>query len=140
MSETVTAGAVMTDDEFLAGFEAGALENFGHRDHVRMAWLMLRRHGPGAAAAIRDGIRHFAQVKGATGLYHETLTLFWIEACRLAGAERAASFDAFVDCAPHLLDKDLWAQHWTRERLFSDAARAAWVEPDLAPVAPAPGA
>lgn len=134
MSETMAAP--MTDEEFLAGFEAGTLENFGHRDHVRMAWLMLRRHGPGAVAAIRDGIRHFAQAKGATGLYHETLTRFWIEACRAAGPQAGESFDAFVARAPHLLDKDLWARHWTRERLFADDARAAWVDPDLAPLAP----
>jgi hypothetical protein len=124
----------MTDGEFLAGFEAGTLEKFGHRDHVRMAWLMLRRHGTGAADAIRDGIRHFAQVKGATGLYHETLTLYWIEACRAAGPDLDATFDAFAARAPHLLDKDLWARHWTRERLFSDEARARWLPPDLEPL------
>jgi hypothetical protein len=103
-----------------------------------MAWLMLRR-GPGATGTIRDGIRRFARQKGATALYHETLTTFWIEACRAAGPERDGSFEAFVARAPHLLDKDLWARHWTRERLFSDAARGAWVDPDLAPLGP-PGA
>lgn len=124
----------LSDEEFLEQFEAGTLPAFSHRDHVRMAWLMLRRHGAGAADAIRDGIRHFAQVKGATGLYHETLTQFWIEACRAAGPQAGESFDAFVARAPHLLDKDLWARHWTRERLFADDARATWVDPDLAPL------
>lgn len=34
------------------------------------------------------------------------------------------SFDPFVARAPHLLDKDLWARHWTRERLFGAFSRA----------------
>ena len=32
---------------------------------------------------------------------------------------------------PALADKDLPLQYYSRERLFSDEARAAWVEPDL---------
>jgi hypothetical protein len=35
------------DDVFLDAFERGALgtHGFGHRDHVRMAWLYIRRYG-----------------------------------------------------------------------------------------------
>ncbi|MCM2258796.1 MAG: hypothetical protein NDJ94_24440, partial [Vicinamibacteria bacterium] len=117
-----------------AGFEDGSLEAFRHRDHVRMAWLMLRAHGARAPEAIRDGIRHFAAIKGATGLYHETLTRFWVEACAAVKPVDDEAFDQFVARAPHLLDKDLWAKHWSRERLFSDEARERWVEPDLEPL------
>src|SRR5690349_22717002 len=37
----------MSDDEFLRGFLACTLDpaKFGHRQHLRAAWLMLRRYG-----------------------------------------------------------------------------------------------
>jgi hypothetical protein len=38
---------------------------------------------------------------------------------------------------PALADKDLPLQYYSRERLFSEAARASWLEPDLRPLPPA---
>jgi hypothetical protein len=35
---------------------------------------------------------------------------------------------------PALADKELPLQYYSRERLFSDEARAAWVEPDRQPL------
>jgi hypothetical protein len=37
----------MEDDAFLDAFERGALREhgFGHRDHLRLAWLYVRRYG-----------------------------------------------------------------------------------------------
>lgn len=54
----------MTDAEFLAAFESGALAPFHHRDHPRMAWLYLQRDGAAAEASVLAGLRHFADVKG----------------------------------------------------------------------------
>jgi hypothetical protein len=35
------------DEEFLAAFEAGRIDNqsFHHRDHLRLAWVQIRRLG-----------------------------------------------------------------------------------------------
>ena len=42
---------VLPDDEFLRAFFGLTLANseFHHRDHLRLAWLAVRRHGPDAA-------------------------------------------------------------------------------------------
>ena len=40
-----------------------------------MAWLFVRKHGmPEALAEFTTAIKRFADAKGATGLYHETIT------------------------------------------------------------------
>ena len=44
---------------------------------------------------------------------------------------RDDDFDAFLAAHPRLLERDLLRAHYSRERLFSEAARAAFVEPDL---------
>lgn len=82
MSETTAAPR--GDEDFLKEFEAG---HAARGQPPRPA-----AHGVADAAPPRrgrgrrnpHGIRHFAQVERATDLYHETLTLFWIEACRAA--------------------------------------------------------
>jgi hypothetical protein len=49
----------------------------------------------------------------------------------------ARSADAFIEANPALLDTRIMLTHYSRERLFSDAARREFVEPDLAPIPPA---
>jgi hypothetical protein len=39
-----------------------------------------------------------------------------------------------LEAHPMLLHKDLPLQHWSRATLYGDAAREAWIEPDLAPL------
>jgi hypothetical protein len=127
-----------SDEEFLDTFErAGfAPADYGHREHVRTAWLYLQRLDPqAAAAAVGRGIRRLSAAHGAPQRYHETMTQVWV---RLVAAtwERAPglAFDALLDRHPELLDRELPYRHYSRERLMSDEARADWVEPDVAPL------
>jgi hypothetical protein len=122
----------MTDQEFLDAFETGRISTaqFHHRDHLRLAWVQVQRLGPeGAAAAVSAGIRRFAGAHGLDRLYHETLTRFWV---RIVAHAAAPTFEDTLRLHPLLLDKELPLRHWRRETLFGDAARAGWVEPDLA--------
>jgi hypothetical protein len=123
----------MTDDAFLAGFEAGRLDSFTHRDHLRMAFAYARRGGiEHAIAGARRGLRHFTAAHGEPERYHDTLTTAWARVIAhhaLAGDDRC--FEDFVAAHPRLLDRELLLAHYSRERLFSDAARARFVEPDL---------
>jgi hypothetical protein len=122
----------VTDETFLARFEATALHSFDHRDHVRVAFAYTRRGGvEHAVARARAGLRRFATAHGEPARYHETLTTAW---ARVVGHHAEAGdgdFDAFLARHPHLLRRDLLLAHYSRERLFSDAARAAFLEPDL---------
>jgi hypothetical protein len=123
----------MTDDAFLARFEAGSLRSFDHRDHLRVAFAYARRGGVDHAVdRARRGLRHIAAAHGEPERYHETLTTAWARVIAhhaLAGGD--AEFDAFLAAHPQLLRRDLLLGHYTRERLFSPTARARFVEPDL---------
>jgi hypothetical protein len=124
----------MTDQEFLDALESGRLfpADFHHRDHLRLASLYVNRLGLEAgAAAVAGAIRRFAGAHGHHSHYHETLTRFWV---RIVAHASQASFDATLARHPMLLRKDLPLQHWSRETLYGDAAREAWVQPDLMPL------
>jgi hypothetical protein len=68
----------MRDDDLLARFEALQIEprDFGHAEHVRLAYAMLADLGDFGEAAVRyrRALRAFAAHVGAAGKYHETLT------------------------------------------------------------------
>lgn len=129
----------MTDQEFLRAFLRGwpEGEKFGHREHLRAAWLVIERHGHEVAAEVIGGrLREMAAAQGVAALYNETMTRFWV---RLVAHVRQAKgplagVDQAIESVPLLLDKDLPFRHWSREVMFSPAARAGWVEPDLRPL------
>jgi hypothetical protein len=123
----------MTDEAFLARFESAALDSFGHREHLRVAFAYARRGGADhAVERARAGLRSFTAAHGQGARYHDTLTTAWARVvAHLALRARDGDFDAFLAAHPRLLDRDLLAAHYSRARLFSDAARAAFVEPDL---------
>src|SRR6185312_14422959 len=71
-------GHHMTDETFLARFEAASLPSFDHRDHLRVVFAYARRGGlEHAVARAREGLRRFAATHGEPGRYHETLTTAW---------------------------------------------------------------
>jgi hypothetical protein len=127
----------MTDDEFLHAFLSLTLPHSGfrHRDHVRIAWLAVRRHGAAAAeTVVADAIRRFAAANGHGERFHQTLTSFWVRlvAHAAAGAPDADTFDRFVARYPLVLDSQAPLRHWTRAVLFGAGARRSWQEPDVA--------
>ncbi len=129
---------MVTDRVFARAFERGEIPaaEFGHRAHVRLAWVYLREAGSfeAALARIRDGIKQFAAAAGASQKYHETLTVLWMRLLDDAAARvpDGCSYDELLQRCPELADKDLPLQYYSRERLFSEEARVAWVEPDVA--------
>ena len=73
-----------------------------------------------------------------SGGYHETLTQLYVKGVR-AFAQTLPDDLPLVDAANRLLASEIAPRDWplcfySRERLFSVAARRGWVEPDLAPV------
>jgi len=128
----------MDDTEFLRTFIAGwpAGERFGHREHLRVAWLVIDRHGAELAAEIvGQRLKGMAIAAGVAPLYNETMTRFWIRLlAHVREATGVESIDEAIARVPMLLDKNLAQRHWSRTAMFGPAARAAWVEPDLVPL------
>src|SRR5467141_5353747 len=102
----------MDDVEFLKLFHEGALtgNEFRHRGHLRLAWLVLSRHSRiEAEQIVAHEIQQFAVANGASNRYHDTLTRFWV---RIVGhvmgiAPEAGSIDELLARFPLLLDKSL---------------------------------
>src|SRR5215472_4655296 len=128
----------MNDDEFLRAFLGGwpAAEPFHHYDHLRIAWLVIDRHGPQIAAEIvGERLQAMAIARGVAPLYNETMTRFWIRLIdHVRQATRVGTVDEAITEVPMLLDKNLAQRHWSRTVMFGPEARAAWVEPDLRPL------
>jgi len=127
---------MIPDDEFLRAFFGLTLPSseFRHRDHLRLAWLAVRRHGGDVAEeVVASGISRFAQHNSHGPLYHDTMTRFWVRLVRHAVSARPEilDFDEFLAAYPLLLDKNTPMRHWSRESMFAPEARAAWREPDL---------
>jgi len=131
----------MTDSfEVLMGEVMAGAERFGHRQHVQLTWLAVRRHGTTAAIAlVSDGIQRTARYRGAPQKYHATVSRAWVE---LVGHHAAdgEDFAAFVERCPELMDKRLLSRHYQSSTLASEPARRGWIEPDLEPLPTPPPA
>ena len=118
-------------------FESGRLapSAFDHRAHVRLAYVYLAEHDVEAAVELmRGGLRAFLAHHGIDpAKYHETMTRAWILAVRhfMELSPQAESADDFIDRNPRLLDAKIMLTHYSAGLLFSPAARAGFVEPDL---------
>jgi|SRR5271165_1520179 len=126
------------DHAFLRALETGTIANhaFHHRDHLRAAFLYVRARGPkGAEQAMLDTIRHFAAHHGHAPKFHFTLTALWVRLVAAHAAEHPdAAFDELIALDGRLLDKDLPLRFYSRTQLFSERARASWIEPDVRPL------
>jgi len=105
------------DRAYIAAFEGGRIppRDFHHADHVRLALAYLADSASIADATDRmaAALRVFARAAGHEEKYHHTMTVAWV---RLVA---------------RLLDKNLPLAYYSRDRLFSAAAREGWIEPDV---------
>lgn len=133
------------DRAFAEAVRAGRLPaaDFGHREHVRMAYICLAGADPEAGfRRMRTELQRFLDHHGVSpGKYHETLTRGWMLAVGLCmdetpGTESSA---AFLERNARLLDPQLLLGHYSKERLFSDEARKTFLDPDRAPFSPGRG-
>ena len=110
-------------------------DRFGHREHLHLAWLAVRRHGPSAATdLVGAGIQRTARYAGAPQKYHATMTGAWVRLVAHHVAAGPDSFGEFLERYPRLLDKRLLTGHYTSARLASAKARQSWLDPDVAPL------
>lgn len=108
---------------------------FPHREHVRMAFEMLKRHDfPETVLHYSRTLRAMAEKAGRPEAFHQTITIAFLsliaERMEAGGVE---DFAAFAQANPELLDKTLLARWYRPERLASAAARRTFLLPDSAP-------
>lgn len=131
VSPTETASTVL-----LRGFLDTSLpaDQFHHHQHVQVAWLFVCRHGlPDALAEFTTAIRRFADAKGATGLYHETITWAFLLLIAERQARRpAAAWEEFAAANPDLLvwKPSILERYYSKELLASDLAKRTFLMPD----------
>jgi hypothetical protein len=127
----------MTDDEFIASFEDGSLanESFHHADHVRMAFLYLRRY-PALEALQRfsSSLSGLAAAKGRPELYNETITWAFLLLIRerMARAGGQQSWTQFAANNPDLLNwrDSVLKTYYRAETLSSPLAKSTFLFPD----------
>jgi hypothetical protein len=107
-------------------------EEFHHRDHLAVAVVYL--HAADLEMAMdrmRASLKRFAGHHGVTGLYHETLTRFWLRQVEMRLDRSLCLWDSVRSVQEQLSDKNLAFEYYSRERLESQEAREKWIEPDL---------
>ncbi|MEO3843189.1 MULTISPECIES: hypothetical protein [unclassified Streptomyces] len=118
----------------LMGEVMATAERFGHRQHLQLTWLAVRRYGTSAAVdVVSDGIQSTTRYAGAPQKYNATVSRAWVELVGYhADQSDAPDFDAFTDQYPALLDKRLLNRFYHSATLASPQARTGWIEPDVA--------
>ena len=110
-------------------------DQFHHEQHVQVAWLFVRRHGmPAALGEFSAAIKRFAEAKGATGLYHETIT--WAFLLLIAEREARTPSTGWPEFAAANSDLLTWQpsilnRYYSKELLASALARRTFLMPDL---------
>jgi hypothetical protein len=127
--------------EIVRKFEDGTIsrDTWKHHEHLTVAFYYIQNSNSLTEATdkMRAGIFNLLKCFGVNlekeMPYHETMTSFWMKAVNdLAKAQNGYSIvektNLIVD---KLGDKDLPLKFYSRELLFSDAARKDFVAPDL---------
>lgn len=125
--------------EVVRGFESATISRdaWKHAEHLTVALYYISHHDiETATKKMRTGI---FKLLGAFGVdltkempYHETLTVFWMRT--VADFNTSKNVTSLLNKANELVrtyDKDYPLKFYRREYLFSDEARAKFVEGNL---------
>jgi hypothetical protein len=127
--------------ELVRSFENATIphDDWKHAEHLVVALYYLTVYDPGTAYdKMRSGILNLLEHGFKVDLkrempYHETITLFWMRVVADYNASKnGASLLEKANEVAYKWDKDYPLKFYSRELLFSDEARAGFVEADLA--------
>lgn len=120
------------------GFESCEISKgaFSHRSHLTVAvWYLVKLNQHEATERLRDSLLRFLDHHGAgREKYNETLTRFWLECVRslINGSNGDPGLlettNAVIEA---LADSRLPLEYYSADRLWSEEARAGWIQPDL---------
>lgn len=112
--------------------------DFNHRAHLRLAYIYLSENNTHKSSELmRDTLNRFLIHNGVDpSKYHATLTKAWILAVHhlMSKTGNSSSADEFINKNPEMLDTKIMMTHYSAGVLFSDEARAEFVQPDLDPI------
>jgi len=125
--------------EVVRGFEAGTIsrDDWRHAEHLTVALYYLSHHDfETALVKMREGIFNLLKSFGVDLSeempYHETLTVFWMRtADDFRKSKNGVSMVEVWNELTEKFDKDYPLRFYSRELLFSEKARAQFVEADL---------
>ena len=113
-------------------------DDWKHAEHLVVALYYLTNHDLDTAyEKMRSGILNLLEHGFKVDLkkempYHETITLFWMQTVDVFNAStNGASLLEKANAVAYKWDKDYPLKFYSRELLFSNDARAGFVEPDL---------
>lgn len=127
----------MTEDEWMEQFEECTLPNgsFHHADHVRMAFLYLRKYPPlEALSRFSSALMRFAAAHGKPDLYNETITWAFLLLIRerIARTNPSQTWAEFSAGNLDLLRRDdhVLKKYYRPETLHSALAKSIFLFPD----------
>jgi len=107
-------------------------EEFHHCDHLAVAVVYLYASDLETAMdRMRASLKRFAAHHGVTGLYHDSLTRFWLIQVDQRLDRRECLGQSVSKVQEQFRDKNLAFEYYSRERIESKEARETWLEPDL---------
>ena len=107
-------------------------EAFHHRDHLTVAVVYLYAADLETAIdRMRATLKRFAGHHHVSGLYHETLTRFWLQQVEQRLDRSLCLQESVRQIREQLNDKNLPFTYYSRERINSQEAKEKWLEPDL---------
>ena len=124
----------MNDSDFLAAFSACRLDSIDHKEHVRLAWIVLKEKSLLQAIEwLVDGFSAFAKSKGKPEVYHETITWAFTVLIneRMERSGRDNSWEQFVIDNPDLFrGRALLEELYKDCTLESELAQSTFLLPD----------
>ena len=110
---------------------------FTHEAHLRLAWIHITKYGLSQARQnIESQIQQFVMKAGAQDKYHHTLTVAAVYAVsHFINKSTATTFIDFLNENPGLMNnfKSLINSHYTYDIFRSEAAKEAYMAPDVQP-------
>lgn len=107
-------------------------EQFHHRDHLTVAVVYLYAADLETAIdRMRAALKWFAGHHHVNGLYHETLTRFWLQQVEQRLDRGLCLQESVKQIHAQVNDKNLPFEYYSRERINSQEAKERWLEPDV---------
>jgi hypothetical protein len=107
-------------------------EAFHHRDHLTVAVVYLYAADLETAIdRMRATLKRFATHHHVSGLYHETLTRFWLQQVDQRLDRGLCLQESVKQIREQLNDKNLPFEYYSRERINSQEAKEKWLPQDL---------